>query len=100
MMSAPDPKEVVVPIAVHITPTNMSREDYERIMKQLEQSGAGEPDGRVFHASYGEDEVHMFDVWDSHESFQAHHGDLVGVLQGAGIDVGSVQIEPVHNTID
>jgi hypothetical protein len=42
----------------------------------------------------------MFDVWDSHESFQAHHGDLVGVMQGAGIDVGPVQIEPVHNTID
>jgi quinol monooxygenase YgiN len=89
-----------VPIAVRITPTNMSREDYERIMKQLEESGAGEPEGRVFHASYGEDQVHMFDVWDSHESFQAHQGDLMGLLQGAGIDVGPVQIEPVHNTFD
>ena len=89
-----------MPIAVRITPTNMSRDDYERIMKQLEESGAGEPEGRVFHAGYGEDEVHMFDVWDSHESFQAYHGDLVGPLQGAGIDAGSVQIEPVHNTID
>jgi hypothetical protein len=55
-----------MPIAVRITPSKMTRDDYERVMRQLEETGSGEPDGRVFHASYGEDEVHMFDVWDSH----------------------------------
>jgi len=89
-----------VPIAVRITPKNMTRDDYDRVMKELEDSGSGDPEGRVFHAGYGEDEVHMFDVWDSHESFQAYHENLVGLLQGAGIDAGIVQIEPVHNTFD
>lgn len=89
-----------MPIAVRITPTQMTRADYEKIMGELEASGAGAPDGRVFHASYGEDEVHMFEMWESHESFQPYHDNLMNLLQGAGIDGGIVQIEPVHNTID
>jgi hypothetical protein len=93
-------KETAVPIAVRITPSNMTRDDYERVMQELEESESASTDGRVFHASYGEEEVHMFDVWESHESFQPYHENLVGLLQGAGIDAGVVQIEPVHNTID
>jgi hypothetical protein len=89
-----------VPIAVRITPSKMTRDDYERVMKELADSGAGDPEGRVFHAGYGEDEVHMFDVWESRESFQPYHDNLVGLLQGAGIDAGIVQIEPIHNKID
>jgi hypothetical protein len=89
-----------VPIAVRITPTNMTRDDCEKIMSELEESGGGSPEGRVFHAGYGEDEVHMFDVWESRESFQLYHDDLMARLQGAGIDGGIVEIEPIHNTID
>jgi hypothetical protein len=89
-----------VPIAVRITPTNMTRDDYEKIMSELEQSGAGAPEGRISHVSYGEDEVHMFDVWDSRESFEPYHDDLMARLQGAGIDGGIVQIEPIHNTVN
>jgi hypothetical protein len=89
-----------VPIAVRITPSKLTREEYEKIMQQLEETGGGPPEGRVFHAGYGEDEVHIFDVWDSHESFEPYHRDLMAVLQGAGVDAGTIQIEPVHNTID
>jgi len=89
-----------LPIAVRICPTKMSRDDYAKVMADLERTRGGAPDGRLFHAGYGEDEVHMFDVWDSHENFQAYHENLVGLLQGAGIDAGIVQIEPVHNTFD
>jgi hypothetical protein len=42
----------------------------------------------------------MFDVWESHEHFQPYHDNLMNALQGAGIDGGIVQIEPVHHTID
>src|SRR5689334_22566701 len=37
-------------IAVHISPQKMSRDDYERVIKDLEDSGDGDPDGRAFHA--------------------------------------------------
>ena len=100
MMLPPVRKELAVPIAVRITPSQMTRDDYEKIMGQLEATGSGDPDGRVFHASYGEEEVHMFDVWESREAFQPYHDDLMGLLQGAGIDGGIVQIEPVHNTFN
>jgi hypothetical protein len=92
-------KEVGVPIAVRTAATNMSRDDYDKLITELERSGSGEPQGRLFHAGYGDDEVHMFEVWDSRESFQPYHDDLMARLQGAGIDGGIVQIEPIHNTI-
>jgi hypothetical protein len=48
-------KEADVPIAVRIAPQNMSREDYEKLIDELERTGSAEPEGRVFHAGYGED---------------------------------------------
>jgi hypothetical protein len=42
----------------------------------------------------------MFDVWDSRESFESYHQDLVGHLQAAGLDGGMVvQVEPVHSPL-
>ena len=87
-----------MPIAVRITPTKMTKADYENVMQQLEDSGVS-ADGRVFHASYGDDEVHIFAVWESHDHFQPYHDNLMNALQGAGIDGGIVQIEPLHNTV-
>jgi hypothetical protein len=90
-----------VAIAVRIAPKNMTRDDYEKLIGELEGSGSAEPEGRLFHAGYGEDEVHMFDVWDSRESFEAYHEDMVGHLQAAGLDGGMiVQVEPVHRAHD
>lgn len=37
-------------VAVHISPQKMSRDDYERVIKDLEDSDDGDPDGRAFHA--------------------------------------------------
>ena len=99
MMVAPiTPEEADVPIAVRICPTKMSPEDYTKVMADLERTRGGAPEGRLFHAGYGEDEVHMFDVWDSRESFEPYHQDLVGHLQAAGLDGGMVvHVEPVHS---
>jgi hypothetical protein len=42
----------------------------------------------------------MFDVWDSRESFESYHQDLVGHLQAAGLDGGMVvHVEPVHSPL-
>ena len=45
-------------IAVRICPDNMNSDDYERVIGEL-----GEPDGRLYHAGYGDSEVEMFSVW-------------------------------------
>jgi len=39
-----------VPIAVRICPTKMSRDDYTRVMADLERTRGGAPEGRIFHA--------------------------------------------------
>ncbi|MBV8987838.1 MAG: hypothetical protein JO372_04670 [Solirubrobacterales bacterium] len=85
-------------VAVHIIPEQMSRQDYEQVIRQLESSGAGDPEGRKFHAAYGKHEdVHMFEVWDSAEQFDAHRGRLVEILQAAGVDCGTIDVHPLHS---
>ena len=84
-------------VAVRICPDQMSRADYERMITELEDSGLCEPEGRSFHAAYGDDQVHMFEVWDSPEQFDAHRERLFATLQGAGLDAGTVEIHPLHS---
>jgi quinol monooxygenase YgiN len=87
-------------VAVHIIPEHMTKEDYERVIKELEKSGGADPDGRKFHAAYGEENVRMFEVWDSEEQFDAHRERLYEVIQGAGLDAGTVEVHPVHSSAD
>lgn len=77
----------------------MSKSDYERIIGDLEASGVGEPAGRSFHAAYGDDEVHVFEVWDSKDQFQAHSEHFFAALQGAGVDAGIVSVGSVHSEL-
>ena len=84
-----------MPVAVHIRPGQMSRSDYDQVIAQLESEGA--PDGRLFHAGYGGDDVQMFEVWESKEQFEAHRDRLGSILQGAGLDAGSVEIHELHS---
>jgi hypothetical protein len=86
-----------VPVAVHICPTHMSKADYEQVMGDLAASGLGEPEGRLYHAAYGEGEVQMFEVWRSPEEFDAHRDQLFSVLQGAGVDAGAIDVHPLHS---
>jgi hypothetical protein len=82
-----------MPVAVHICPDKMTRADYEKVSADL---GPEEPDGRLYHAAYGDDEVQMFEVWESTDHFDAHRDRLMAVLQGSGVDAGSVQVHPLH----
>ena len=77
----------------------MSKSDYERIIGDLKASGVGEPAGRSFHAAYGDDEVHVFEVWDSKEQFQDHSEHFFAALQGAGVDAGIVSVGSVHSEL-
>ncbi len=84
-------------VAVRIAPTQMSRDDYEKVISELEACGAGEPQGRQLHAAYGDDEVHVFELWNSKEEFEAHRQQLTACLQAAGIDSGPIEIHTTHS---
>jgi quinol monooxygenase YgiN len=89
-----------MPVAVHICPTQMSKDDYERLIGDLEAAGAAEPDGRLYHAAFGDQDLEIFEVWETAEHFDAHQTKTFALLQGAGVDagVGRVRIEQLHST--
>jgi hypothetical protein len=88
-----------MPVAVHISPQHLSRGDYEQLIQDLKASGADNPKGRVSHTAYGEDNVQMLEVWESHEDFEANGDRLFAVMQGAGLDAGTVNVHPVHSEL-
>jgi quinol monooxygenase YgiN len=88
-----------MPVAVHITPNQMSKDDYDRVIGELEASGLSQPDGRLYHAAYGQDQVHLFEIWESEEDFDAHRDRMFAVLQGAGVDGGTVDVHPLHSGV-
>jgi len=88
----------LVPVAIHICPTHMTKDDYEKVIADLEKEGVHEPEGRLYHAAYGDDDdVRMFEVWRSQEDFDAHKDDLFATLQGAGVNVERVDVHPLHS---
>jgi quinol monooxygenase YgiN len=88
-----------MPVAVHICPTQMTKDDYERLIGDLEASGAGEPEGRLYHAAFGDQELEIFEVWQSEEHFDVHRDRTFALLQGAGVDAGTsrIRIEQLHS---
>ena len=85
------------PIAVRISPKKMTREDYERVIADLEKPGEDAPEGRSFHAAYGnEDDVQVFELWESEEHFKAHRDRLTDRLLAAGMDAADIEIHSGH----
>jgi hypothetical protein len=86
-----------MPVAVHICPDHMTKTDYEKLTAELKASGVHEPTGRLSHVAYGEDEVQMFETWESADHFEAHRDDLMASLQSVGLDSADVQVQAVHS---
>ncbi len=84
-------------VAVHITPQHMSKADYERLIAELEASGVHEPEGRLFHAGYGDEDLQMFEVWESKGQFDAHREHLFAALESVGLASGCVEIYALHS---
>jgi len=80
-------------VAVHISGQNMTKEEYERVRKELEANGGGDPDGRLYHAAYGDDNVEVFEVWESKQQFDDHfHGLFANTYEGV-----TARVDPVHS---
>ena len=86
-----------MPVAVHISPHRMSKQDYESAIAELEASGVHEPEGRLFHAAYGDGDVQMFEVWESPEQFEAHRQQMLGTLQGVTLGSAAIEFHQLHS---
>ena len=79
----------------------MTAAKYDECIKRLEQAGAGNPAGRLYHVCFGDtDNVSVSDIWDSLESFERFGLTLKPIMQDLGIDPGEPAILEVHNIIE
>ena len=84
-------------VAFLFTPASMTAEQYDRVTKQLDASGAGDPPGRRFHACFGPaDHLTVFDVSDSAEELQAFGMTLMPILAEERIEMASAEPLQIH----
>jgi hypothetical protein len=87
-------------LGIYFAPPSMSTEQYDDVIRRLEAAGAGAPEGRTYHCAFvlggG---VHVFDVWDTQEAFDAFGRTLMPILGELGVDPGEPTVAPVHNVI-
>jgi len=82
------------------TPAGFTVAKYDEVITQLNAAGAGAPKGRSYHVCYGDaNGVHVTDVWDSMEEFQAFGQTLVPIMHSVGVDPGQPEIQQVHNIV-
>jgi hypothetical protein len=69
-------------------------------IKALEAAGAGSPKGCTYHfALESNGEIQVFDVWESHEEFEAFGATLMPILSGLDVNLGEPMVATVHNVI-
>ena len=62
-----------------------TQDRYDTTTVQLEEAGAGVPDGRISHVALETDgEIQVFDVWESQAAFDAFGVTLLPILAAAG----------------
>lgn len=87
-------------IAMAFTPVLMTAAQYHDIIRRLEAAGAGSPKGRTYHVAYESGgRLHVFDVWDSQEDFDAFGKTLLPILREVGVDHGQPELGAVQNII-
>lgn len=88
-------------VAVLSAPASMTAAQYDRVVAQLEASGAADPPGRRFHACFGaDDHLMMFDVWDSVEQSQDFGLTLMPILANEHIELAPAEPLAIHRFIE
>jgi hypothetical protein len=88
-------------VGFYFRPAGFTPEKYDQTLGQLEASGAGAPDGRTLHVALDVGgAIHVFDVWESQEQFDAFGTTLVPLMTAAGVDPGEPMVATVHNLIE
>ena len=87
-------------LGFYITGKGFTQAKYDETTAQLEQAGAGAPDGRISHVALETDgEIQVFDIWESREAFEAFGATLTPILSDLGVDTGEPMVAPVHNVV-
>ena len=86
-------------LTITFTPKGMSTTKYDEVMRRLDAAGAGSPKGRLFHTCFGSgDHMRVVDVWSSQADFEKFGATLMPILAQLGIDPGTPDVQPQHNS--
>jgi hypothetical protein len=87
-------------IGLYFAPQSFSADKYDEAIRRLDTAGAGAPQGRSYHCAFaGGGGLHVFDVWDSLESFEKFGETLIPILAELGVDPGEPHPAEIHNVI-
>ncbi|MBX7110437.1 MAG: hypothetical protein K1X87_01145 [Dehalococcoidia bacterium] len=87
-------------LTVSFNPVSMTVEQYDEVIRRLEQAGAGKPAGRLHYVCFGfGGHMRVVDIWQSEETFAAFGGLLLPILEAVGVDIGQPEVAPVHSVI-
>jgi hypothetical protein len=87
-------------LGFYITGKDFTQDKYDTTTRQLEEAGAGAPDGRISHVAVETNgEIQVFDIWESQAAFEAFGATLIPILTEAGIELNEPMVARVHNEI-
>jgi hypothetical protein len=87
-----------MPIGIYFELQNLDAQTYAAINERL--GGLDDPPGRTFHAALHVDEqIHVFDVWESHDAFEAFGAVLLPMLADYGVDPGQPRIGEIERIV-
>ena len=87
-------------LGFYITGTGFTQDKYDSTLAELEEAGAGAPEGRISHVALETGgEIQVFDIWESQEAFEAFGTTLIPILTAAGIGINEPMVARVHNEI-
>jgi hypothetical protein len=88
-------------LGFYITPSGFTQAKYDETLAQIEEAGAGAPEGRLYHVALETNgEIQVFDVWKSMEQFEAFGATLLPIMRELGADPGQPMVAKVHNVIE
>jgi hypothetical protein len=84
---------------VRFTPKSVTTEQYDQVMRKLDESGNWLPEGLDYHVAFGSNgDVRVSEVWDSKEQFDAFGKRLMPLLEEAGIELERPpELIEIHN---
>jgi hypothetical protein len=86
-------------IVLRFTPTSLTAEQYDRVVRTLEDQGAWPPEGLDYHVCFGSDgDLRVSEIWDSQEQFDAYGKRLMPVLAEVGAQFAGLESFEVHNS--
>jgi hypothetical protein len=88
-------------IVVRFAPQGNTTEQYDQVLRRIEESGNWPAEGLDYHVAFGPTgDFRVSEIWDSREQWEAFSERLRPLLSEAGIEVSSEpEVFEVHNIV-